>query len=428
MAEAVVIPGGKGGPATSEVPLDFDDSPEEAEFRAEVRAWLKQHAEPRRSGQVTQLDPQARLERARRFLAAKGAQGYSAITMPKELGGLGGTEIQELIFLQEQAQFDIDTLHGSDFFAVGLELCGGTIMRCGTEEQRRRFIGPLLRGEEIWCQLFSEPGCGSDLAAVRTRAVRDGDDWLVTGQKVWTTGGHFSDYGLALTRTDPTVPKHQGLTMFIIDMKQPGVEVRPIRQMSGEAEFNEVFLDKVRVLDSFRIGPVGGGWKVALTTLGQERSTAAALSFVEWQRLLELAQKTMLNGQPAIADGRIRERLAECWLNNFGVRLLSYRNQTALAHGAVPGPQESMAKFIITQQGQRSAITALDMLGTLGSLSAKMLGEDWHPIEYAWFWSPAFRIAGGTDEILHNILAERVLGLPAETRVDREAPFNQLSA
>jgi len=408
--------------------LDFDDSPEEAEFRAEVRAWLQQHAEPRESGHVSPLDPEARLERAKRFLAARGAKGYSAITWPKELGGLGGTEVQNLIFLQEQAQFDIDTLHGSDFFAVGLELCGGTLMRCGSEEQKQRFIAPLLRGEEIWCQLFSEPACGSDLAAVRTRAVRDGDDWRVTGQKVWTTGGHFSDYGLALTRTDPAVPKHQGLTMFIIDMKQPGVEVRPIRQMSGESDFNAVFLDNVRVSDAFRIGPVGGGWRVALTTLGQERSTAAALSFVEWQQLLLLAQSTMMNGQPAIVDGRIRERVAECWLNNFGVRLMSYRNQTALARGAVPGPQESMAKLIITQQGQRSAIAALDMLGTLGSLSAAMLGEQWRQIERAWYWSPAFRIAGGTDEILRNILAERVLGLPPEARIDRDVPFNEMSA
>jgi alkylation response protein AidB-like acyl-CoA dehydrogenase len=408
--------------------LDFDDSPEEAEFRAEVRAWLEQHAEPRKSGRIAELDPQARLERARRFLAAKGAKGYSAITAPKELGGLGGTEIQNLIFLQEQARFEIDTLHGSDFFAVGLELCGGTIMRCGSEEQRQRFIAPLLRGEEIWCQLFSEPACGSDLAAVRTRAVRDGADWRVTGQKVWTTGGHFSDYGLALTRTDPAVPKHQGLTMFIIDMKQPGVEVRPIRQMSGEAEFNEVFLDNVHVLDSLRVGAVGGGWKVALTTLGQERSTAAGLSFFEWRQLLALAQRTPMNGQPAIADGRVRERLAECWLNNFGMRLASYRNQTALSRGAVPGPQESMAKLIISQQGQRSAVTALDILGTFGALGGATLGEPWNQIETAWFWSPAFRIAGGTDEILRNILAERVLGLPAEPRVDREVPFNQLNA
>jgi alkylation response protein AidB-like acyl-CoA dehydrogenase len=408
--------------------LDFDDSPEEAEFRAEVRAWLEQHAEPRKSGHVAQLDPQARLARAKRFLAAKGAQGYSAITWPKELGGLGGTEIQNLIFLQEQSQFDIETLQGSDFFAVGLELCAGTLMRCATEQQQRRFMAPLLRGDEIWCQLFSEPACGSDLAAVRTRAVRDGADWRVTGQKVWTTGGHFSDFGLALTRTDPAVPKHQGLTMFVIDMKQPGVEVRPIRQMSGESDFNAVFLDNVPVLDSFRIGPVGGGWKVALTTLGQERSTAASLLFVEWQQLMALAQDTMVNGQPAIADGRIRERLAECWLNTFGVRLMSYRNQTALGRGGVPGPEESMGKLLITQQGQRSAIAALDMLGTLGSLSAAELGEQWRQIERSWYWSPAFRIAGGTDEILRNILAERVLGLPAEARVDRDIPFNKLGA
>src|SRR6266850_4376432 len=409
-----------------EIPMDFDDTPEEAEFRAEVRAWLAQNVEPRPNGSVLDLD--ARFARARRFLAAKGAKGYAAITWPTQFGGLGGTEIQDIIFLQEQAKVDIPTMHGSDFFSVGINLCGTTILKCGTDEQRQRFLPRIARAEEIWCQLFSEPSGGSDLAAVRTRAVRDGDDWLLTGQKVWTTGGHYSDYGLALTRTDPAVPKHQGLTMFIIDMKQPGVEVRPIRQMSGEAEFNEVFLDSVRVLDSFRVGPVGGGWKVALTTLGQERSTAAALSFVEWQHLLALAQTTMMNGQPAIADGRIRERLAECWLNNFGVRLLSYRNQTALARGAVPGPQESMAKLIITQQGQRSAITALDMLGTLGSLSATMLGDQWSPIVHAWYWSPAFRIAGGTDEILRNILAERVLGLPAEARVDRKVPFNQLSA
>jgi len=170
------------------------------------------------------------------------------------LGRNGNSESSS--FSREQTQFDIDTLHGSDFFAVGLELCGGTIMRCGTEEQRRRFIAPLLRGEEIWCQLFSEPAMRvRSCRRAHSRAVRDGADWLVTGQKVWTTGGHYSDYGLALTRTDPAVPKHQGLTMFIIDMKQPGVEVRPIRQMSGEAEFNEVFLDNVRVLDSFASVP-----------------------------------------------------------------------------------------------------------------------------------------------------------------------------
>ena len=389
--------------------MDFDDTPEEAQFRADVRSWLEKHIEERPGDPVRQADQAATLARARRFLAAKTAEGYSAITYPKEYGGYGGTEIEKLIFQQEQGRYDIDTLHGSDFFAVGIDLCGGTILRCGTEEQKERFIAPLLRGEKIWCQLFSEPSCGSDLAAVRTKAVRDGDDWLITGQKVWTTGGHFSDYGLCLTRTDPAVPKHVGLTMFVVDMHQPGVDVQPIRQMGGEAEFNQVFLDNVRVPDSNRIGAVNGGWKVALTTLGQERSTAGGLAFLEWETLLDLARTTMKDGQPAIEDGRVRERLAECWLNTFGMRLMSYRSQTVLARGAVPGPEESMAKLIITQQGQRSAI-------------------EWHAVEHSFFWAPAFRIAGGADEILKNILAERVLGLPADVRVDRDIPFNRIMA
>ena len=406
--------------------MDFDDTPEEASFRAEVRAWLGQNVEPSQQGAVLPL--QARFERARRFLAAKGARGYAAITWPKEFGGLGGTEIQQVIFLQEQAKSDVQTMHGADFFAVGIDLCGGTILKRGTDEQRHRFLPRLLRAEEIWCQLFSEPSGGSDLASARTRAVRDGDDWVITGQKVWTTYGQFSDYGLCVARTDPTVPKHRGLTMFIVDMHGPGVEVRPIRQMSDEAEFNEVFLDGVRVPDRLRVGVVNDGWSVALTTLGQERSTAANLTFVEWQHFIELARKARRDGKPAIEDGLVREKIAECWLNNFGVRLMSYRNQTALARGAVPGPEESWAKIVITGQGQRSAVAAMDMLGPRGSLAADELGSAWDPVEEGWYWAPSFRIAGGTDEILRNILAERVLGLPPDIRADRDVPFNKLNA
>jgi alkylation response protein AidB-like acyl-CoA dehydrogenase len=408
--------------------MDFEDSPDEAKFRAEVNAWLTEHVEPRRGGPGPNLSPAARLERARRFQRAKAAQGYAAITWPKEVGGLGGDEIQNLIYLQEQAKFDVDSLQGADFFAIGIHLCGGTLLKCGTEAQRKRFVPPLLSGDEIWCQLFSEPSGGSDLAAVRTRATRDGKDWLLSGQKVWTTGGHYSDFGLALARTDPTVPKHQGLTMFIVDLKSPGVVVTPIRQMSDETEFNQVFLDDVRVSDSQRVGEVNQGWKVALTTLGQERSTAAALTFVEWEQLLDVARKTSRGGAPALRDGRVRQRVAECWLNNFGVRLLSYRSQTALARGAVPGPGESMAKLILARQGQRAATAAFDLLGVTGTLAAEAIGEHWKPIERAWYWSAAFRIAGGTDEILRNIIAERVLGLPGDVRVDRDVPFNSLKS
>jgi alkylation response protein AidB-like acyl-CoA dehydrogenase len=405
--------------------MDFDDTPEEAEFRAEVRAWLAQNVEPRCNGSMLDLD--ARFARARRFLAAKAAKGYAAITWPKEFGGLGGTDIQDIIFLQEQAKVDIPTMHGSDFFSVGIHLCGTTILKCGTDEQRRRFLPRIARAEEIWCQLFSEPSGGSDLAAVRTRAVRDGEDWLITGQKVWTTYGQYSDLGLCLARTDPAVPKHRGLTMFVVDMRSPGVAVKPIRQMSAECEFNEVFLDSVRVSDRFRIGAVNDGWNVALTTLGQERSTAATLTFIEWQHILKIARQAKINDQPAIEDGRIREQLVECWLNTFGVRLMAYRSQTARARGAVPGPEESWAKIIITGQGQRSAMAAMDMLGTRGSLTAAELGDFWNPVEEGWYWAPAFRIAGGTDEILRNILAERVLGLPPDVRVDRDIPFNKIN-
>jgi alkylation response protein AidB-like acyl-CoA dehydrogenase len=407
--------------------MDFEDTPDQAEFRAEVRAWLTENVEPRPPGAA--LTDAQRLERARRFLAKKGAAGYSRITLPKEYGGLGGTEIQHVIFQQEQLKFDVETMHGgSDFFAVGLELCCTTILKCGTEEQRRRFLPRLLRGEEIWCQLFSEPSGGSDLAGVRTRAVREGDAWRITGQKVWTSGGHYADLGICLARTDPSVPKHRGLTMFAVDMKDPGVRVQPIRQISGDADFNEVFLDNVLVQDDFRLGAVNDGWKVALTTLGQERSTAASLNFIAPEQLLSLAQATELGGRPAIEDGRVREKIAECWINTFGARLMSYRSQTELTQGAVPGPEESWAKLVLTAQGQRSATVAMDILGVAGSLTAEERGDQRGEIEGAWYWAPCFRIAGGADEILRNILAERVLGLPGDIRVDRDIPFNQIKA
>jgi len=405
--------------------MDFDDTPEEAEFRAEARAWLAQNVEPRSNDCVLDLD--ARFVRARRFLAAKAARGYAAITWPKEFGGLGGTEIQDIIFLQEQAKVDIPTMHGSDFFSVGINLCGTTILKCGTDEQRQRFLPRILHAEEIWCQLFSEPSGGSDLAAVRTRAVRDGEDWVITGQKVWTTYGQYSDLGLCLARTDPAVPKHRGLTMFIVAMRSPGVAVRPIRQMSDESEFNEVFLDNVRVSDRFRIGAVNDGWKVALTTLGQERSTAATLTFIEWQHILKIARQAKINDQPAIEDGRIREKVAECWLNTFGVRLMAYRSQPRAPAERYRGRRSPGPKSSLRAKASARPLRRWTCWANEGSLTAAELGDFWKPVEEGWYWAPAFRIAGGTDEILRNILAERVLGLPPDIRLDRDIPFNKIN-
>jgi alkylation response protein AidB-like acyl-CoA dehydrogenase len=407
--------------------MDFEDSAAEAHFRAEVRTWLLDHADRKVAGAPPSgksLDE--RITEAKCFQARKAARGYAAITWPKAVGGLGGSEIEAVIYRQEESEFDVESHH---FFGIGVRLCAGTVLKCGDEAQKRRYLPKALSGEEIWCQLFSEPACGSDLAAVRTRARKTDDGWVIKGQKVWTTGGHFSDYGLLLARTDPAAPKHKGLTMFIVDMRALGVDVRPIRQMSGQAEFNEVFLDDVQVSDAMRVGPENSGWQVALTTLGLERAVAGVeLAFVDWRQLLRIARTTNFGGLPALADGRVRERIAECWLSTFGVRLMTYRTQTALGRGVTPGPEQSLAKLILAPQGQKSAIAAMDILREAGALTHADLGGDWAHIETAWTRSATYRIAGGTDEILRNILAERVLGLPQDARVDRDIPFSELDA
>ena len=251
--------------------MDFEDSPEEARFRAEARAWLDANAKlktARDAGDPLGEDDKTSLKAAKAWQAKKAEKGYARITWPKEVGGLGGTPMQQVIFHQEEAKYDVAN---TGAFAIGLGMCIPTLMAYGSKEAIARYVKPALRGDEIWCQLFSEPAGGSDVAALRTRAEKDGDDWVINGSKVWTTGAQFSDFGLLLARTDPTVPKHKGLTMFYLSMKQPGVEVRPIKQASGASGFNEIFFTNVRIPDSQRLGDVGQGWQAALTTLMHER-------------------------------------------------------------------------------------------------------------------------------------------------------------
>ena len=251
--------------------MDFEDTPEEAAFRAEARAFLEANAERRKPGAVEGYrrgqDAPGAMDRAKSFQRKKADAGFVGIHWPKEWGGRGGTQIQNVIYNQEEAQFDVL----SGIFGIGIQLAMPTICVCGTPEQRDRFVRPTMRADLVWCQLFSEPSGGSDLASLRTRAERDGDEWVINGQKIWNSGAHYSDFGILVARSDPNVPKHAGLTYFILDMKTPGVEVRPIRQLSGSAHFNEVFFTNVRIPDAMRIGPVGGGWRVALTTLMNER-------------------------------------------------------------------------------------------------------------------------------------------------------------
>ncbi len=399
--------------------MDFDDSPEDAAFRAEVVEWLRAHAEPKRHARDFVGDgqpPAERLAAARAWQAKKAAAGYAAITWPRELGGRSGTVMQQLVFRQEEAKWR----SAFGYFEIGLGMCLPTLMAFGSDEHKSRYVRPALYGEEIWCQLFSEPAAGSDVAGIHMRARPDGDHWIVNGQKVWTTGAQFSDYGLLLTRTDPHVPKHAGLTMFFVDMKSPGIEVRPIRQMAGESAFNEVFFTDVRLPDDQRLGGVGAGWKVAVTTLMFERMTVGS----ETGLLTADALLHAVRGLGRLDDPAVAERVADAWIVEEGLRLQQCRTLTALSKGGVPGPEQSIGKLLKATLAQRMAIDALDLRGSAGLV----IDDDpvWQSIQRSWTWSAGMRIAGGTDEILRNIIAERVLGLPEDVRLDKGVPFDQL--
>jgi alkylation response protein AidB-like acyl-CoA dehydrogenase len=404
--------------------VDFNDTTEEAAFRATVRAWLETNAPDHsvavklQTAGVTDL---ALVEKARGWQHAKAAAGYGAITWPTRFGGRGASRMEAVIFKQEEARLPVPF----GVFAIGLDLCLPTIMACGTEAQIQRFTRPALEGKEIWCQLFSEPGAGSDVAGVRMTAKRDGDDWILNGQKVWTTGAHYCDYGLIIARSDPDVPKHKGLTFFIVDMHAAGVNVRPIRQISGNASFNEVFFTDVRVPDAYRVGAVNDGWTVAMQTLNFERLSIASVEHgkaSEIDALIDLASKITLDGAPAIRDRAVRERIADWYVEGQGLRYTNYRTLTDISRGAPPGPESSINKVVKGKRMQDMAAYAME-LAEMGGVSLEGIAATFG---HAYLYCPSTRTAGGTDEILRNIIAERVLGLPGDIRVDKTLPFSQL--
>ncbi|MBS0284346.1 MAG: acyl-CoA dehydrogenase family protein [Proteobacteria bacterium] len=397
--------------------MDFNDTAEEAGYRAAARAWLEKNVAEHKA--LPHADDMAA---ARSWQARKAAAGYAQITWPKEWGGGGGTPIQSVIFGQEEAKFPVQ--YG--YFTIGLGMCVPTVMAFADEETKKRFVGPALRGEEIWSQLFSEPAGGSDVAAIRTRAVRDGDDWVVNGQKVWTSGAHYSDYGIVLVRTNVDVPKHKGLTMFWLDLRSPGIEIRPIHQMSGGSNFNEIYFTDVRIPDSQRLGAVDDGWKVALVTLMNERLAVGGGVGASPKEILALAEDLDAADGPLIADPAFRQRLADWYVQAEGLRNTRMRTITALSRGQTPGPESSIGKIIAANQLQdlgNAAVEAEDQYGIIADpalLPLKGL------FQTAVMNAPGLRIAGGTDEILKNIIAERVLGLPGEIRVDKDAAFRDL--
>jgi alkylation response protein AidB-like acyl-CoA dehydrogenase len=398
--------------------MDFNDTPREAAFRSQVRAWLDTHAHP--YGKPAGAESEANfIQRAKAWQKIKAEAGYAAIRWSKEEGGLDGTPMEEVIFAEEEARFNVPV---GPFVTIGTNLAVPTIRSHGSAAQIDQFARPTLYGDTFWCQLFSEPAAGSDLAGLRTRAVKDGDDWIVNGQKVWTSWAHVADWGILIARTDATVPKHKGLSFFVVDMRSPGIEVRRIQQISGESEFNEVFLTDVRIPDANRLGNVGDGWKVAMTTLMNERINVGGES-QDLPRVADLLSR-LEQAEPAVAEP-YRLRAAQMLAQEQGLKYFRFRQITALSRGETPGPIAALGKLVQANLLQELSRIALDVEGLPGQLTD---GDDAlaHKFQHGYFWSAALRIAGGTDEILRNQIAERVLGLPGDIRVDKDVPFAQL--
>jgi len=403
--------------------MDFNDTPEEAAFRAEARAWLEKTLGPPASRATMKTEGDV-IAASKAYQAKKAAAGYVGLTWRKDVGGRELPPIFQVIFSQEEQKFQAPVSP----FGIGLGMCIPTVIAFHSADKIKRYVGPALRGEEIWCQLFSEPSAGSDVAGLKTRAVRDGDDWIVNGQKVWTSGAHYCDYGILLVRTNPEKEKHKGLTMFVVNMKAPGVEVRPIHQMSGGSNFNEVYFTDVRISDSERLGEVGNGWNVALVTLMNERLAVGGSAGPEYGEILELARNTPSpSGKGSLLqDQAFREKLAGWYVSAEGYTLGKYRTMTALSKGQTPGPENSIGKILNANRMQDLANAAIEGEDHYGIISDADLAPLQGAFHNAYMWAPGLRIAGGTDEILRNIIAERVLGLPQDVRVDKGVAYKDL--
>jgi alkylation response protein AidB-like acyl-CoA dehydrogenase len=412
--------------------MDFNDTPQDAAYRAQVRDWLVVNAQAYRDPPARAISRGENVPESRKWQKVKHAAGYTGITWPKAFGGQGLSPMHSIIFSQEQSKYHAPT----ELFSIGLGMCIPTVFTHGSPELIERYVAKALNGDEVWCQLFSEPAAGSDLAGIRTKAVRDGDapdaDWIIDGQKVWTTNAHLSDFGIIVTRTDPSQPKHKGLTMFIVDMHAAGVEARPLKQMSGGSDFNEVFFTGVRVKDSHRVGAVGDGWKVALTTLMNERLAVGGKPghAPGYRDLIALATAIDTDdGRPMIAARDVRQRIAATYIADEGIKLTQMRALSALSKGEAPGPEQSISKVVVAKTMQDMAAFAMDLSEASGFVTGT---RDADPrlakLQGSYMASAGLRIAGGTDEILRNIIAERVLGLPGDMRPDKDTPFNEIKA
>jgi alkylation response protein AidB-like acyl-CoA dehydrogenase len=393
--------------------MDFRDTPEEAAFRKEIRDWLERNM-PKDwdRSQLTLVPPEDRLELLRDWQRRLHEGGWAGISWPKEYGGRGARLIEQAIFHQEMARAKAPP----PINVIGLGMAGPTIIAHGTEEQKRRHLEKILSAEEIWCQGFSEPGAGSDLGSLRSTAVLDGDHYVINGQKVWTSLAHVADWCIFLARTDPTAPKHKGITYLLLDMHTPGIDVRPLTQITGSADFNEMFFTDVHVPRSNVLGEVNDGWRVAMTTLLHERGTLGfALSVgarIALDELIELARTTQRNGRPAIEDPLIRQRIAGLHVEVEALKLNNYRALTGFMKTGIPGPEGSISKLVWSEAMQRLADVAIEILGPAGLLESRAENSKVATWQYIHLRARGHTIEAGTSEILRNIVAERVLGLP----------------
>lgn len=398
--------------------MDIGDSPDEAAFRAEARAWLEQHAtrrdpSKRHRQSATDAEQDAHAQASRRWQRVLYDNGWAGITWPKRFGGRGGTPIQAAIFAEEQVKFDVAT----GAFAVAHGMVAPTLMMHGTDAQRGH-LDAMLRGDEVWAQLFSEPEAGSDLANLGTRAVLDGDEWVVNGQKVWTSGAQHSDYAILLARTNPDAPKHRGITYFLVDMRTPGIEIRPLRQITGVAHFNEVFLTDVRIPKDNVVGEVNEGWKIAHTTLSNERALIGGGN-TAWS-IAEL--RSMASHFGRTDDPVVRQGIAKAHTRAEILKYMGYSMRTALSRGEQPGVVASTMKLFYARHWAQSTALALTIQGANGTLWGSSALDDglW---QQTFCGQYAVRIGGGTDEIQGNVIGERALGLPREPSLDRDLPW-----
>ncbi len=402
--------------------MDFKDTPELAAFRSAVKVWLDANAIRRTDKRHMGMDGDQPFREAKAWYKKKADAGFACLTWPKEYGGAGLTSLHDVVWAQEVQDFKTRDTQ----FVIGIGNCGPAIMHFANEEAKRELLPRMASAEDVWCQLFSEPSAGSDVAGLRTRAERDGDNWKINGQKIWTSGAQYSDYGVVLTRTDPTVSKYRGLTMFMIDMRQSGVEVRPIKQMDGGTHFNEVFFNDAIVPDAYRLGEVGGGWTGALTVLMSERLAISGIQPTGFPQFLDLVKSLELNGQPIANDPIVRERLATWYSQYAGLQAANKRMITAVAKGGIAGAEASLGKLIGAVMNQEIANFVCQLLGPAGIIEDDNMSPQRAHFQQSVLFSPGVRLAGGTDEIMRNILAEQVLGLPQEPRADKGMAFQDI--